>query len=133
MTLPLGEVTTDLGDDERPTASTDLTTDTRNRDGPAAFAPGKKHVGEEPSDDGATGEEDAEESAERSDASGTRHTTKRLRDGLGIGLATGEGMGLGAGERRRPPLVRFGSSIVHAAGSSAAVNDAADRDEHGSV
>lgn len=93
----------------------------------------KKHVGEEPSDGGVTGEEDAEESVERSDASGTRHTTKRLRDGLGIGLATGEGIGLGAGERRRPPLVRFGSNMLRAAVSSAATNDAAGRDGHGSV
>lgn len=78
----------------------------------------KKH-GEEPRDGGVTGEEDVEESVERSDASGTRHTTKRFRDGLGIGLATGDGMGLGAGERRR--LVRFGSNIARA-GSSAFID-----------
>lgn len=78
-----------------------------------------------------TGEVDAEESVERSDASGTRHTTKRFRDGLGIGLATGEGIGLGAGDRRRPPLVRFaGSSVARVAGSSAA-NDVADRPDDG--
>lgn len=93
-------------------------------------------MGEELSDGGVTGEEDAEESVERSDASGTRHTTKRLRDGLGIGLATGDGMGLGAGERKRPPLVRFGSNILRAAGSSSAAavaNDAAVRDGLGNV
>jgi len=126
--LPLVEAITDLGG-ERP-APADSTTDTRNRDGPPLDAPEKK-FGEEPRDGGVTGEVDAEESVERSDASGTRHTTKRFRDGLGIGLATGEGIGLGAGDRRRPPLVRFaGSSVVRVVGSSAA-NDVTDRPDDG--
>jgi len=123
--LLLEEVTTDLGDGQL--APVDSTTDTRNRDGP--LAP-KKH-GEEPRDGGVTGEEDAEESVERRDVSGTRHTTKRFRDGLGIGLATGDGIGLGAGERRRPPLLRFGSNMARA--DSSEVNDVTNRGGLGSV
>lgn len=130
--LPLEDATTDLGDER--SAPADSTTDTRNRDGPPLVL-GKKdgeepREGEELRDGGVIGEEDTEESAERNDASDTRHTTKRFRDGLGIGLATGEGIGLGAGERKRPPLVRFGSSM-RVAGSSAA--NITDRDGLGSV
>lgn len=88
------------------------TTVTRKRDDETLLVAGKKHVGNEAKDGGVIGDDEAEELVELSDASETRDTTKRFRDGLGMGLATGEGIGDGAGERRRPPVVRFGSSIV---------------------
>lgn len=124
--MDLDEAKTDLGVDVQ---FDDSTSDTRNLDVP--LVEGKKHVDIGPSDVGVTGDEDAEESVERNDASETRDTTNRLLEGLGIGLATGEGIGLGAGERRRPPLVRFGSSVDRPV--SSVVTEVMGDEGHGSV
>lgn len=75
-------------------------------------------VGEDENEGGGvTGDDEADELVELSEVSETRDTTKRFRDGLGIGLATGEGIGEGAGERKRPPVVRFAVCIVDVDGN----------------
>ena len=87
-------------------------------------------VGDDPRDEKTIDDEDTEESVERS-VSGTRDTTNRLREGLNIGLAIGEETGLGTGERRRPPLIRFGSSID--CSDSSFCIEIMDDKEHGNV
>lgn len=56
------------------------------------------------------GNELAAAAAAADDASGTRETWKRLRDGLGMGDCDGDGIGLGKGERSRPPDFLPGSN-----------------------
>lgn len=88
-----------------------------------------------PRDEGTIDDDDDDVVTEDSvgcDVSGTRDTTNRLREGLSIGLATGDETGLGAGDRRRPPLTRFGSSFDDRTASS--FRDViTDGDVHGSV
>ena len=116
-------VITGLGKD---TVFADSTTETRNLDDPLAEV---TQVGDDPRDE-KTDDEGAEDSVERN-VSGTRDTTNRLREGLNIGLAIGEEAGLGAGERRRPPLIRFGSSIDRP--DSSFCIEIMDDKEHGNV
>ena len=115
---------TGLGKDTQTFA--DSTTETRNLDDPLAEV---TQVGDDPGGERTDGE-GAEDSVERN-VSGTRDTTNRLREGLNIGLAMGEEAGLGAGERRRPPLIRFGSSIDRP--DSSFCIEIMDDKEHGNV
>lgn len=112
---------------DKDTVFADSTTETRNLDDPLAEV---TKVGDDPRD-GRTDDDDGIEDSVVRNVSGTRDTTNRLREGLNIGLAMGEEAGLGAGERRRPPLIRFGSSIDRP-GSSFCIEIMGDK-EHGNV